>query len=162
MSKTHILFLGSKSALVLVQSIKTALFFVLPMSLSLGREQGLEGLQVRVTHGGMRIWQWGMGSYSYREGDGEIGVGGCKWIIFILCLSLTWKRYWFTVSPSWTIWEVVYTLADFFVGFSYISLISPEGSAKLGGRGTGNIIFFRVPRNSFRVRCSSVGCCVAQ
>ena len=38
--------------------------------------------------------------------------------------------------------------------------ILPEGTAKL--RWAGDIIFFRAPRSSFRVRHSSVGCSVAQ
>ncbi len=48
-----------------------------------------------------------------------------------------------------------------FVGVFTVSLILPEGSAKLRWVSSGHL-FFRVPRRSFKVRRSSVGCSVAR
>jgi hypothetical protein len=48
-----------------------------------------------------------------------------------------------------------------FVGVFTVSLILPEGSAKLRWVSGGHL-FFRVPRRSFKVRRSSVGCSVAR
>ena len=57
-----------------------------------------------------------------------------------------------------------FTKLEFSRGFLYIILISPKGTTKLRWAGweEENILFFRVPRSSSRVRRSPEGCSIDQ
>jgi hypothetical protein len=64
-----------------------------------------------------------------------------------------------------TIRELHYTFADFFIKLEFshdINFSERNREAAMGRVRSGDIIFFRVPRSSLRVRRSSVGCSVVR
>ncbi len=101
-----------------------------------------------------------------RQERGQIREGGCEQTFH--CLIQTCETCTFTVPPcscSIALYKQCYTLADFLPNWNFRGVFSKYcyfavriSEAAMAG----DIIFFRVPRSSFRVRHCAEGCIKAQ